>query len=134
MEQILVPGPAAQPPLFHGLARPSWSSLTLRLPRPFPQVRRPTRSGLRRLGACSRATRSFQVTRQGPSRPARSILRAMAAAAAAKEALMPPVFRSDPYPVYNFEVVVNGISDDGASVRGSFSEVSGLETEVSVIE
>ena len=47
---------------------------------------------------------------------------------------MPPVFRNDPYPVYNFEVVVNGISDDGASVRGSFSEVSGLETEVSVIE
>jgi phage tail-like protein len=57
----------------------------------------------------------------------------MAAAAVAKEALM-PVFRDDPYPVYNFEVVVNGISDDGASVRGSFSEVSGLETETNVIE
>ncbi len=47
---------------------------------------------------------------------------------------MPPVFRNDPYPVYNFEVIVTGISDDGTSVRGSFSEVSGLETEMSVIE
>ncbi len=47
---------------------------------------------------------------------------------------MPPVFRNDPYPVDNFEVVVTGISDDGTSVRGSFSEVSGLETEMSVIE
>jgi phage tail-like protein len=47
---------------------------------------------------------------------------------------MPPVFRNDPYPAYNFEVVVNGISDDGTSVKGSFSEVSGLDTEVEVIE
>jgi phage tail-like protein len=47
---------------------------------------------------------------------------------------MPPVFRSDPYPVCNFEVVVAGISEDGTSVRGSFNEVSGLETEVNVIE
>jgi phage tail-like protein len=47
---------------------------------------------------------------------------------------VPPVFRNDPYPAYNFEVVVTGISDDGKSVRGSFSEVSGLETEVDAIE
>ncbi len=47
---------------------------------------------------------------------------------------MPPVFRNDPYPAYSFEVVVDGISDDGTSVKGSFSEVSGLETEVKVIE
>jgi phage tail-like protein len=47
---------------------------------------------------------------------------------------MPPVFRNDPYPAYNFEVVVTGISDDGASVKGSFSEVSGLEAEVGAIE
>jgi phage tail-like protein len=47
---------------------------------------------------------------------------------------VPPVFRNDPYPVYNFEVVITGISDDGASVKGSFSEVSGLEAEIDVIE
>jgi hypothetical protein len=43
---------------------------------------------------------------------------------------MPPVFRNDPYPAYNFEVIVTGISDDGGSVKGSFSEVSGLGAEL----
>ena len=43
---------------------------------------------------------------------------------------MPPIFRNDPYPAYNFEVIVAGISDDGASVKGSFSEVSGLDAEI----
>jgi len=47
---------------------------------------------------------------------------------------MPPVFRNDPYPAYNFEVIVAGISDDGASVRGSFSEVTGLDAEIVPIE
>jgi len=47
---------------------------------------------------------------------------------------MPPVFRTDPYPAYNFEVVVDGISDDGASVKGAFSEVSGLGVEMQPIE
>jgi len=47
---------------------------------------------------------------------------------------MPPVFRNDPYPAYNFEVIVTGISDDGASVRGSFSEVSGLDAGIVPIE
>jgi phage tail-like protein len=47
---------------------------------------------------------------------------------------MPPVFRNDPYPACNFEVVVAGISDDGGSVKGSFKEVSGLDAEVEVIE
>ena len=47
---------------------------------------------------------------------------------------MPPVFRDDPYPAYNFEVMVTGISDDGGSAKGSFKEVSGLEAEVEVIE
>ena len=42
--------------------------------------------------------------------------------------------RNDPYPAYNFEVVVTGISDNGKSVKGSFSEVSGLEADVNVIE
>jgi phage tail-like protein len=47
---------------------------------------------------------------------------------------MPPVFRDDPYPAYNFEVIVTGVSDDGSAVRGSFSEVSGLELEMTPIE
>ena len=47
---------------------------------------------------------------------------------------MPPVFRADPYPRMNFEVVINGISDDGRSVKGSFSEVTGLEVAVEAIE
>lgn len=47
---------------------------------------------------------------------------------------MPPIIREDPYGGYNFLVTVNGVSDDGNAVKGAFSEVSGLETEVSPIE
>ncbi len=47
---------------------------------------------------------------------------------------MPPQYRDDPYPSYNFEVVVTGISDDGKSVKGSFMEVSGLGVEMPGIE
>jgi phage tail-like protein len=47
---------------------------------------------------------------------------------------MPPVFRDDPYPGYNFELVVTGISDDGRAVKGSFAEVSGLEVDLAPIE
>ena len=47
---------------------------------------------------------------------------------------MPPVLRDDPYPGYNFEIVVTGVSDDGSAVRGSFSEVAGLEFEMTPIE
>ena len=47
---------------------------------------------------------------------------------------MPPRYRDDPYGSYNFQVIINGISDDGASVKGSFTEVSGLEVEVAPIE
>jgi len=47
---------------------------------------------------------------------------------------MPPVFRNDPYPAYNFEVEVTGISDDGRSVKGSFQEVSGFDADTNVIE
>lgn len=47
---------------------------------------------------------------------------------------MPPVIREDPYGGYNFLVTVNGVSDDGNAVKGSFTEASGLETEVSPIE
>ena len=47
---------------------------------------------------------------------------------------MPPVIRNDPYPGHNFQVVVNGVSDDGSAVSGAFSEISGLEVEVTPIE
>jgi len=47
---------------------------------------------------------------------------------------MPPTYRDDPYGGYNFVVTVNGVSNDGQAVRGSFMEASGLETEVSPIE
>jgi phage tail-like protein len=43
---------------------------------------------------------------------------------------MPPVTRPDPYPAYNFQVIITGVSNDGKAVKGSFSEVSGLEVEV----
>ncbi len=46
---------------------------------------------------------------------------------------MPPVMRSDPYPGHNFKVVVNGVSD-GDAVSGAFSEISGLEVEITPIE
>jgi phage tail-like protein len=44
------------------------------------------------------------------------------------------VYRDDPYAGYSFEVILTGVSDDGAAVKGSFAEVSGLETEVPAIE
>jgi phage tail-like protein len=47
---------------------------------------------------------------------------------------MPPVFRDDPYGVFNFEVIITGVSDDGTAVKGSFSEVSGLEVTIDPIE
>jgi phage tail-like protein len=47
---------------------------------------------------------------------------------------MPAKFRDDPYGGYNFEVLINGISDDGTAVKGSFAEASGLEVEIQPIE
>lgn len=47
---------------------------------------------------------------------------------------MPAILREDPYAGYNFEVLVNGVSDDGTAVRGSFAEVSGLEVAIDPIE
>jgi phage tail-like protein len=44
------------------------------------------------------------------------------------------VLRNDPYSVLHFQVVIVGILDDGQSVRGSFSEVSGLEVEIVPID
>ena len=47
---------------------------------------------------------------------------------------MPPVHRDDPYGGYNFEVTINGVSDDGKAVSGSFTEASGLEVTIDPIE
>jgi phage tail-like protein len=44
------------------------------------------------------------------------------------------VLRNDPYSALHFRVVIDGVLDDGQSVRGSFSEVSGLEVEIVPIE
>jgi phage tail-like protein len=51
---------------------------------------------------------------------------------------MPPVKREQhvryPYPSYNFQLYVTGKVDDKQSVSAAFSEVSGLQVEVKVIE
>ena len=47
---------------------------------------------------------------------------------------MPAVYRDDPYPSYNFELIVTGISNDGKAVKGSFMEVGGIGTEIPAIE
>jgi phage tail-like protein len=44
------------------------------------------------------------------------------------------VLRDDPYASYNFEITLTGVSDDGTAVKGSFSEVSGLDAEIAPIE
>jgi phage tail-like protein len=47
---------------------------------------------------------------------------------------MPPVQREDPYGAFNFLIEVPDVADDGRSVQGSFSEVSGLGMEIAVVE
>ena len=47
---------------------------------------------------------------------------------------MPPVIRTNPYPAHNFLVTVNGVSNDGQAAGASFTEVSGLNVEVTPIE
>ena len=44
------------------------------------------------------------------------------------------VHRDDPYPAFNFQVIITGILDDGQTIRGAFAEVSGLDVEISPIE
>jgi phage tail-like protein len=44
------------------------------------------------------------------------------------------VVREDPYPASSFQVTIQGVLDDGRSVRGSFAEVSGLEVTITPIE
>jgi len=46
-----------------------------------------------------------------------------------------PIFRTDyPYGAFNFLVGINGVSDDGKAVKGSFAEASGLDVEITPIE
>jgi len=47
---------------------------------------------------------------------------------------MPAVYRDDPYPSYCFRIEVTGVSADGTAVKGSFSEVSGLEVAIDPID
>lgn len=47
---------------------------------------------------------------------------------------MPPTRRDDPYPGFNFQVTVTGVSNNGAAVSGSFTEISGLEVEIKNID
>jgi hypothetical protein len=44
------------------------------------------------------------------------------------------VIRDDPYSAINFQVTIEGILEDGRSVRGSFAEVSGLDVTITPIE
>lgn len=44
------------------------------------------------------------------------------------------VVREDPYLATNFQVTIEGVLDDGRSVRGSFAEVTGLEVTITPIE
>ena len=47
---------------------------------------------------------------------------------------MPTKVRADPYAGYSFLLTIAGISDDGKATSGSFSEISGIEAEIGVIE
>jgi phage tail-like protein len=47
---------------------------------------------------------------------------------------VPPTRRDEPYAAHNFQLIVNGVSADGSAVKGSFTEISGLNVEMKVIE
>ena len=47
---------------------------------------------------------------------------------------MAPVKRPDPYAGYSFLMTINGVSDDGSATAGSFSEISGIEVDITPIE
>ena len=51
---------------------------------------------------------------------------------------MPPVKRAEhvryPYPSYNFQLYVTGVVDDSKQISAAFSEVSGLQVEIKIIE
>jgi|SRR5580698_10774469 phage tail-like protein len=43
---------------------------------------------------------------------------------------MPPIFRADAYPAFNFQLTVIGVSADGKSPTATFTEISGLGIEL----
>lgn len=43
-------------------------------------------------------------------------------------------YREDPYGDYSFQVTIEGVTEDGAQVRGGFTAVTGLEATIDVIE
>lgn len=45
-----------------------------------------------------------------------------------------PIFREEPYGAFNFQVEFLDVGIEGDTVRGGFSEVSGLNTEVATVE
>ena len=47
---------------------------------------------------------------------------------------MPLVYRDDPYAGHNFEIEILGVGESKKAIRGSFSEVSGLEVAVDPID
>ncbi len=47
---------------------------------------------------------------------------------------MPLVPRNNPYAAYNFQITLTGVSNNGAAVTGSFTEISGLDAEITPIE
>jgi len=47
---------------------------------------------------------------------------------------VPTVLRNDPYPGHNFHLIVNGVTDEGDAVSCAFSEITGLEAELHVVE
>jgi phage tail-like protein len=47
---------------------------------------------------------------------------------------MAPKIRPDPYSGYSFLMTIDGVSDDGTATAGSFSEISGIEIEVTPID
>lgn len=85
---------------------------------------RPAEFGI--LGVAQKASEQAGTNRPGARVASSTRLR--------QELIVSPVQRPDPYPGYNFQVVLNGVSDDGAAVSGSFSEVSGLGVEITPIE
>jgi phage tail-like protein len=43
---------------------------------------------------------------------------------------MPPTFRADAYPAFNFQLTVIGVSPDGKAATACFTEISGLGIEM----
>jgi len=47
---------------------------------------------------------------------------------------MAPIQRNQPYANKNFQLIINGVADDGGAVSAGFSEISGLMVTITPIE